>query len=198
MRNIVLKRGSVAVYDDGAPFLAELGELSLCFTLPDPNGDYFAVTGKKKYAIGKDGHVSIPVEPGELCLAIKRYIGGRLVESYAVEPLEIKSVDGNVTAFPEISVLQKQVVELTKAYEAQAKFLCEEETAHRKWQERAKAEAHRGDIAFLSYAYAEYQNDVQLNEKNLTAEEFIVALGFSLDEFTAEEMKEIKTKKEVF
>ena len=70
MRNIVLKRGSVAVYDDGAPFLVEFGELSLCFTLPDPNGDYFAVTGKKKYAIGKHGRVSITVEPGELCLAV--------------------------------------------------------------------------------------------------------------------------------
>lgn len=186
MRNIVLKRGSVAVYDDGAPFLAELGELSLCFTLPDPNGDYFAVTGKKKYAIGKDGHVSIPVEPGELCLAVKRYIGGRLVESYAVEPLEIKSVDGNVTAFPEISVLQKQVVELTKACEAQREENAKEVE---KVRQEMKREIRTLVAAFLSFAWAEYEYDVQLNAKNLTAEKFVAMLGYSV---TDEEMEKIK------
>lgn len=186
MRNIVLKRGSVAVYDDGAPFLAELGELSLCFTLPDPNGDYFAVTGKKKYAIGKDGHVSIPVEPGGLCLAVKRYIGGRLVESYAVEPLEIKSVDGNVTAFPEISVLQKQVVELTKAYEAQREENAKEVE---KVRQEMKREIRTLVAAFLSFAWAEYEYDVQLNAKNLTAEKFVAMLGYSV---TDEEMEKIK------
>lgn len=186
MRNIVLKRGSVAVYDDGAPFLAEFGELSLCFTLPDPNGDYFAVTGKKKYAIGKDGHVSIPVEPGELCLAVKRYIGGRLVESYAVEPLEIKSVDGNVTAFPEISVLQKQVVELTKAYEAQREENAKEVE---KVRQEMKREIRTLVAAFLSFAWAEYEYDVQLNAKNLTAEKFVAMLGYSV---TDEEMEKIK------
>lgn len=186
MRNIVLKRGSVAVYDDGAPFLAELGELSLCFTLPDPNGDYFAVTGKKKYAIGKDGHVSIPVETGELCLAVKRYIGGRLVESYAVEPLEIKSVDGNVTAFPEISVLQKQVVELTAELKAQR-----EENAKQveKVRQEMKREIRTLVAAFLSFAWAEYEYDVQLNAKNLTAEKFVAMLGYSV---TDEEMEKIK------
>ena len=105
MRNIVLKRGSVAVYDDGAPFLAEFGELSLCFTLPDPNGDYFAVTGKKKYAIGKDGRVSIPVEPGELCLAVKRYIGGRGGWGLVGGPLGRKNVGGKGKAVPTISGL---------------------------------------------------------------------------------------------
>ncbi len=186
MRNIVLKRGSVAVYDDGAPFLAELGELSLCFTLPDPNGDYFAVTGKKKYAIGKDGHVSIPVEPGELCLAVKRYIGGRLVESYAVEPLEIKSVDGNVTAFPEISVLQKQVVELTAELKTQREENAKEVE---KVRQEMKREIRTLVAAFLSFAWAEYEYDVQLNAKNLTAEKFAAMLGYSV---TDEEMEKIK------
>ena len=186
MRNIVLKRGSVAVYDDGTPFLAELGELSLCFTLPDPNGDYFAVTGRKKYAIGKDGCVSIPVEPGELCLAIKRYIGGRLVESYAVEPLEIKSVDGNVTAFPEISVLQKQVVELTAELKAQREENAKEVE---KVRQEMKREIRTLVAAFLSFAWAEYEYDVQLNTKNLTAEKFVAMLGYSV---TDEEMEKIK------
>lgn len=186
MRNIVLKRGSVAIYDDGAPFLAELGELSLCFTLPDPNGDYFAVTGRKKYAIGKDGHVSIPVEPGELCLAVKRYIGGRLVESYAVEPLEIKSVDGSVTAFPEISVLQKQVVELTAELKAQREENAKEVE---KVRQEMKREIRTLVAAFLSFAWAEYEYDVQLNAKNLTAEKFVEMLGYSV---TDEEMEKIK------
>lgn len=186
MRNIVLKRGSVAVYDDGAPFLAELGELSLCFTLPDPNGDYFAVTGKKKYAIGKDGRVSIPVEPGELCLAVKRYIGGRLVESYAVEPLEINSVDGSVTAFPEISVLHRQVVELTAELKAQREENAKEVE---KVRQEMKREIRTLVAAFLSFAWAEYEYDVQLNAKNLTAEKFVAMLGYSV---TDEEMEKIK------
>lgn len=202
MRTVTIKHGRSARYDDGSPFILQSGAFELLISLPAVSGEFYLVTdmnGKKAtQRIPKDGVVTVEVEAGELKAEVKHYLRGVEVASYPVEPLIIKSVDERLTAFPEIADLYNRAEALKRVSEAQEKRMTEEETAHRKWQEAAKAAAHRGDIAFLSYAYAEYQNDVQLNEKNLTAEEFIVSLGFSLDEFTAEEIKEIKTKKEVF
>ena len=60
----------------------------------------------------------------------------------------------------------------------------------------ARERERRRDVTFISYAYAEYQSDVQLNSKNLTVEEFLLTFGFSESDFTAEELDEIKNKKE--
>ena len=202
MRTVTIKHGRSARYDDGSPFILQSGAFELLISLPAVSGEFYLVTdmnGKKAtQRIPKDGVVTVEVEAGELKAEVKHYLRGVEVASHPVEPLIIKSVDERLTAFPEIADLYARAEALQSASEAQEKRMTEEETANRKWQEAAKAAAHRGDIVFLSYAYAEYQNDVQLNEKNLTAEEFIVALGFSLDEFTPEEIEEIKKKKEVF
>ena len=202
MRTVTIKHGRSARYDDGSPFILQSGAFELLISLPAVSGEFYLVTdmnGKKAtQRIPKDGVVTVEVEAGELKAEVKHYLRGVEVASSPVEPLIIKSVDERLTAFPEIADLYARAEALQSASEAQEKRMTEEETAHRKWQEAAKAAAHRGDIVFLSYAYAEYQNDVQLNEKNLTAEEFIVAMGFSLDEFTPEEIEEIKKKKEVF
>lgn len=212
MRNIVLKRGSVAKYDDGSPFLVEAGELELRFTLPDPNGDYFLVAGKRKVAIPKDGHVSLAVTEGTLNAAVKRYIHGKLVESYAVEPLEVMSVDGEVTAFPELSVLQRRAAELEKSIkdeistrekalaaqnEAFGKALEEQKDA----LERALAEQnkalHKLAVAFLRYAYTDYQRNVYVNTRSLSLGQFLTALGFSKEDFTAEELAAIKEEAKI-
>lgn len=202
MRTVTIKHGRSVRYDDGSPFILQSGAFELLISLPAVSGEFYLVTdmnGKKAtQRIPKDGVVTVEVEAGELKAEVKHYLRGVEVASYPVEPLIIKSVDERLTAFPEIADLYARAEALKRASEAQEKRLTEEEAARRKWQEAAKAAAHRGDIVFLSYAYAEYQNDVQLNEKNLTAEKFIVALGFSLDEFTPEEIEEIKKKKEVF
>lgn len=202
MRTVTIKHGRSARYDDGSPFILQSGAFELLISLPAVSGEFYLVTdmnGKKAtQRIPEDGVVTVEVEAGELKSEVKHYLRGVEVARYPVEPLIIKSVDERLTAFPEIADLYARAKALQSASEAQEKRMTEEETAHRKWQEAAKAAAHRGDIVFLSYAYAEYQNDVQLNEKNLTAEEFIIALGFSLDEFTPEEIEEIKKKKEVF
>ena len=55
---------------------------------------------------------------------------------------------------------------------------------------------HRRDVAFLAFAYAEYQNDLQLNAKSLSFEAFAAALGYSVDEFTPNEIETIKNFKE--
>lgn len=202
MRTVTIKHGRSARYDDGSPFILQSGAFELLISLPAVSGEFYLVTdmnGKKAtQRIPKDGVVTVEVEAGELKAEVKHYLRGVEVASYPVEPLIIKSVDDRLTAFPEIADLYNRAEALKRVSEAQEKRLTEEEAAHRKWQEEAKAAAHRGDIVFLSYAYAEYQSDVQLNEKNLTAEEFIVALGFSLHEFTPEEIEEVKKKKEVF
>lgn len=202
MRTVTIKHGRSARYDDGSPFILQSGAFELLISLPAVSGEFYLVTdmnGKKAtQRIPKDGVVTVEVEAGELKSEVKHYLRGVEVARYPVEPLIIKSVDDRLTAFPEIADLYARAEALKCASEAQGKRMTEEETAHRKWQEAAKEAAHRGDIVFLSYAYSEYQNDVQLNEKNLTAEEFIVALGFSLDEFTQKEIEEIKKKKEVF
>lgn len=202
MRTVTIKHGRSVRYDDGSPFILQSGAFELLISLPAVSGEFYLVTdmnGKKAtQRIPKGGVVTVEVETGELKAEVKHYLRGVEVARYPVEPLIIKSVDERLTAFPEIADLYARAEALKRASEAQEKRMTEEETAHRKWQEAAKAAAHRGDIVFLSYAYSEYQNDVQLNEKNLTAEEFIVALGFSLDEFTQKEIEEIKKKKEVF
>ena len=202
MRTITIKNGRSARYDDGTPFILQSGKFELHILLPAVSGEFYLVSdmnGKKStQRIQANGVVAVDVEAGELKAEVKHYLRGVEVASYPVEPLIIKSVDERLTAFPEIADLYARVEALQSALEAQEKRMIEEGTAHRKWQEAAKAAAHRCDIAFLSYAFAEYQNDVQLNEKNLTAEEFIVALGFSLDELAPAEIEEIKKKKEVF
>lgn len=202
MRTLTIKHGRSARYDDGSPFVLQSGAFELLVSLPAVSGEFYLVTdmnGKKAtQRIPANGTVAVEVEAGELKAEIKHYLRGVEVASYPVEPLIIKSVDERLTAFPEIADLYSRVEALQRASEVQARQMTVDEDAAAKWQERAKAAAHRGDIAFLSYAYAEYQNDVQLNEKNLTAEEFIVVLGFSLDEFTTEEIEQIKKKREMF
>ena len=216
MRNIVLKRGSVAKYDDGSPFLVEAGELELRFTLPDPNGDYFLVAGKRKVDIPKDGRISLSVTEGTLNAAVKRYIHGKLVESYAVEPLEIMSVDGEVTAFPELSVLQRRAAELEKSIKDEAaarekalaaqneafgkvleaqKDALEREIAEQS-EEQGKA-LHHLAVAFLRYAYTDYQRTVYVNTRSLALEQFLTALGFSKEDFTAEELAAIKEEAKI-
>lgn len=216
MRNIVLKRGSVAKYDDGSPFLVEAGELELRFTLPDPNGDYFLVAGKRKVAIPKDGHVSLAVTEGTLNAAVKRYIRGKLVESYAVEPLEVMSVDGEVTAFPELSVLQRRAAELEKDIKeevsarknviaTQNDAFWKSFTAQKNTLERAIAEQseeqnkalHKLAVAFLRYAYTDYQRNVYVNTRSLSLGQFLTALGFSKEDFTAEELAAINEEAKI-
>lgn len=208
MRTIELKRGSVATYDDGSPFLVEAGTLDLLFRLPDPNGQYFVVDGTNKTLIPSDGRVSLSVNVGELRLAVKRYIGGRMVEGYAVEPLEVTSADGTVPAFPELSVLQRRTAQLEKA-------LKEERTARENGQkesadglkktnkEVASVKKDAADavrklaVAFLRYAYTDYLRNVYINTRSLALDQFLEAFGFSKEDFTAEELAKIKEEAKI-
>lgn len=208
MRTIELKRGSVATYDDGSPFLVEAGTLDLLFRLPDPNGQYFVVDGTNKTLIPSDGRVSLSVNVGELRLAVKRYIGGRMVEGYAVEPLEVTSADGTVAAFPELSVLQRRTAQLEKE-------LKEERTVRESGQKEAADGLKKTDkevasvkkdaadavrklaVAFLRYAYTDYRRNVYVNTRSLALDQFLEAFGFSKEDFTAEELVKIKEEAKI-
>lgn len=216
MRNIDLKRGSVAKYDDGSPFLVESGALELRFRLPDPNGDYFVVSqtsiaedGRKRLPIARDGKAALHVSVGELRLAVKRYIGGRLVESYGVEPLDVRSVDGTVTAFPELSALQRQAAGLEKTMqeerEARTQACAEALKAMEQNTDKAMSgvrkdalnAVHKLAVAFLRYSYTDYRRNIYVNTRNASFEQFLSAFGFSEKDFTAEELAAIKEEAKI-
>lgn len=204
MKTITLTRGKISTYDDKTPFLVENGALEVKFVLPSKTGEYYLVTdnnGKQKTFIPQDGQVSLSVTEGILNATVKRYVNGRMTEQYPIEPLEIRSVNDEVSAFPELSVLQKSVDDAKASY-AEKKDALEEkkkslDSALQEVKENAEKAVHRLAVAFLSFAYAEYKTDIQMNAKDLSAEDFLAAFGFSASDFTEDELNEIKKEKDL-
>lgn len=195
MKTIKLDRWNISQYDDPSPFILESGELELQFTLPNPNGEYFVVDGKNKFRV-VDGMASIPVTEGVLSLSVKRYIDGKFAEAFAVEPLEVVSVDGSVTAFPQISVLQSAVKDIYGKYHSAVQSFQTAKEEAKQWQQQAESAAHKLALAFFSYAYTDYKNNVYINGKDLSEREFAEVFGYS-DEFTDEEFDTMNKEKEL-
>lgn len=197
MKTITIKSKGLGRYDDVSPFLVEGGELELKIKLPNLSGEFFFVSelnGKSKEAnpIPHDGAVALTgLEAGELHAEVKHYMRGQLVETYKVEPLLLKAVDTQLSAMPEIAFLTAECQALREKTEETAKAL----TRANERADEAEKHSRERDIAFLSYAWADYQNNVQLNAKNLSLEEFAAALGYKL---TEEELEQINKKKEAF
>lgn len=197
MRTITIKTKCLGRYDDVSPFLVEGGELELKIKLPNLSGEFFFVSelnGKSKEAtpIPHDGAVALTgLEAGELHSEVKHYMRGQLVETYKVEPLLLKAVDTQLSAMPEIAFLTAECQALREKTEETAKAL----TRANERADEAEKHSRERDISFLSYAWADYQNNVQLNVKNLSLEEFAAALGYKL---TEEELEQINKKKEAF
>ncbi len=195
MRKVTLQLNMLGRYDDASSFHLEREELEISFSLPKQSGEFYflpimnEVAGKAIY-IPRGGTVSVKIsETGEFKGEVKHYLRGDLIEVYHVESLIVKSVDTGFTATPEITAL-RQENELLRKEMNELKERAEKVFAEARERER------RRDVTFISYAYAEYQSDVQLNSKNLTVEEFLLTFGFSESDFTAEELDEIKNKKE--
>lgn len=189
MRKIKLKSNGLGRYDNVSPFLIESGALALEIYLPDKSGEYYLVSelnGKEKVQrIIRGSSVTLSdLETGELKAAVKHYLRGELIEVYKIEPLLLKAVDTQLSATPEIAFLMGECQAMREKLEAAEKSLAETEKHNR---ER--------DIALLSYAWADYQNNVQLNAKNLSLLDFAGALGY---DFTKEELEQIDNKKEAF
>lgn len=194
MRTVRLDKWNVSQYDDKSPFVLEAGTLHVHFILPDEKGQYFAVTATEKKPI-KNGDVSLTVSEGVFNLTVKRYIDGQFKEAFAVEPLEIKSVDGEVTAFPQISLLQeseKELFEKTVAHAKEIKALSDALSVEQKQRSDETKNAinaiHTLALAFFSYAYTDYKNNVYTNNKALSEKEFLAVFGAEND-FTDDEIK---------
>lgn len=201
MRTITIKSKRLGRYDDVSPFLVESGALELKINLPNLGGEFFFVyepIGIKdspvrgKLPINGDGKITLSnLVAGELRAEVKHYLRGELVETYKVEPLLLKAVDTQLSAMPEIAFLTAECQALREKTEETEKEL----TRSNERADEAEKHSRERDIAFLSYAWADYQNNVQLNAKNLTLEEFAAVLGYEL---TAEELEQINNKKEAF
>ena len=194
MRSITIKSDRVGRYDDVSPFLVERGGLELKIELPEKSGEFyftFELNGKigKPIYIPRGGTIVVgELSAGELRAEVKHYLRGTLLEVYKVEPLLLKAVERGLSATPEIAFLTGKTGELEKETE-ELKWSFTEES------EKARKTVRELVLSFLSYAYAEYVFDVQLNARSLSAEEFARALGYELSK---EELEEIKKKKEIF
>lgn len=201
MRSITIKSDRVGRYDDVSPFLVERGDLELKIELPEKSGEFyftFELNGKigKPIYIPRGGTIVVgELSAGELRAEVKHYLRGTLLEVYKVEPLLLKAVERGLSATPEIALLTDEIAFLTGKTEELKKETEELKKSLTEERENARKEGRELVLSFLSYAYAEYVFDVQLNARSLSAEEFARALGYELSK---EELEEIKKKKEIF
>lgn len=200
MRSITIKSDRVGRYDDVSPFLVER-DLELKIELPEKSGEFyftFELNGKigKPIYIPRGGTIVVgELSAGELRAEVKHYLRGTLLEVYKVEPLLLKAVERGLSATPEIAFLTDRIAFLagkTEDFEKETEELKESLSEER---ENARKAVRELVLSFLSYAYAEYVFDVQLNARSLSAEEFARVLGYELSK---EELEEIKNKKEIF
>lgn len=200
MRSITIKSDRVGRYDDVSPFLVER-DLELKIELPEKSGEFyftFELNGKigKPIYIPRGGTIVVgELSAGELRAEVKHYLRGTLLEVYKVEPLLLKAVERGLSATPEIAFLTDRIAFLagkTEDFEKETEELKESLSEER---ENARKAVRELVLSFLSYAYAEYVFDVQLNARSLSAEEFARVLGYELSK---EELEEIKKKKEIF
>lgn len=200
MRSITIKSDRVGRYDDVSPFLVER-DLELKIELPEKSGEFyftFELNGKigKPIYIPRGGTIVVgELSAGELRAEVKHYLRGTLLEVYKVEPLLLKAVERGLSATPEIALLTDKIALLTGKTEEFKKETEELKESLTEERENARKAVRELVLSFLSYAYAEYVFDVQLNARSLSAEEFARALGYELSK---EELEEIKKKKEIF
>lgn len=187
MREVALKYGQTATIGDGTPFIIENGDLALHVLLPC-SGEFFFVTEQLKIPVPSNGYLTVPVTPGTLRACVKRYEKGRLKGSFMLEPLEIVSADQTLTGYPELSALVKDNAFIKKAVKENKRSADEAVTSMEK---TAKTLVHALAVAFFSYAYNDYKHNVQLNSRDLSAREFIAAMGYPDTDFTAAELAEI-------
>ncbi len=198
MRTLELKTRQLSRLNDGSPFIIDKGELRIGVVLPNTVGDFFLswrikdLTTPHTVQIPKSGEIAIKcTSAGILEMEAKWYIGGKLVERYKIEPLVLCKADDSISVVPEITALRGEIANLQVAVGA----------LHRSVQtvkEGAETVVRRNLIAFIMFAWAEYQTDFQLNTKNLALREFIRKLGYDDKIFTDDTIAKIEKCREVF
>lgn len=200
MKTITIKQEGMGRYDDVSPFLVENGRLEISFRLPRQSGEFYFVPALNGKALGarlipSDGILALEeLEAGELTAEVKHYLRGTLIQVYKVEPLILINVDAGLSGTPEITALRENDSAIAEQIKDLLKRLETTEERAEKAEEKLKSLGK----AFLSFAYAEYGGDVQLNAKSLSLIEFMKELGYWPGEFSEEEIEEIKKAKESF
>ena len=184
MKTITIKSNDIGRYDDVSPFIIESGALELTIELPQKSGEFYFVAelnGKSLGArlISHDGTVALEdLQAGELKAAVKHYLRGELIEAFKIEPLILKAVDKELSAMPEIARLTDEIAALHEQLNALAGTTEERFAATTEGFKIVDERKHESDTAFVSFAYAVYENSPLLNGKGLTFAEFAKALGF--------------------
>lgn len=176
MKTITIKSNSLGRYDDVSPFTIADGKIELKVNLPMFNGEFFFIAenneAKFKKVLSEDGMVTLyGLTAGELKAEVKHYLKGNLIQSYKIEPLILRAVDGNLSGTPEIAALRRDT-------DALAKSLAELKQALEK---REKTLA-----ALFRFAFIDYKNNIFLTGGSLA--DFLKEFSFEL---TEEEVKEI-------
>lgn len=184
MKSIKIKSNGLGRYDDVSPFIIESGALELTVELPAKSGEFYFVAENNSKCLGAtliscEGTIALEnLQAGELKAAVKHYLRGELIEVFKVEPLLLKEVEKELSAMPEIALLEGKISELRK----QLDELTETVTDYVATTEEGFAAVTQcqraSDTAFLSFAYVVYENSPLLNARGLTFAEFAETLGF--------------------
>ena len=201
MRTIKLRVNGLGRYDDVSPFIVTDNELLLKIELPNFNGEFYFVAelngAQIRKRISEDGSVYVgELSAGELFAEVKHYLHGELIKTYKVEPLLLKEVDGTVHAMPEIELLKDEISALKKELAEVKEWHADSVEATEDGFRIVMEMYDEFRAAFLAFAFAEYENDVQLNAHGLSIVELAEALGIDTDGLTDEGLEEIKNRKE--
>lgn len=131
MKTITLNSNGLGRYDDVSPFVLTDGKLELEIIVPKRNGLFYFVGEnndvKFQVLIPASGSLILDgLTPGELIGEVKHYLKGELIESYNVETLLLRKLDGSCTADPAIAKLTSEVQIIKGKNAVLAKVLNEE------------------------------------------------------------------------
>lgn len=197
MKTVTIKHGCLGRYDDVSPFLVEDGTLALHFVLPRVSGEFYLAVhhhfengqSTETIRIPASGDVGLSgLQAGELHAEVKHYLHGELIETFPVESLLIKDVDGAVHVFHEIRLLDEKI-------EAQSLEREKRDAETREAFARLSEAQRAQEIAFLAFAWTVYRTSFTVNKKNLSLEAFVASFGYG--PLTEEETKKIETISEV-
>ncbi len=188
MITIKLKSNGTGRYDDVSPVIITDRKLLLKIALPNVNGDFYFVAENNgatiKRLLSENGEVALEkLSAGELNAEVKHYLKGTLIKTYKIEPLLLIEADGDVSAEPEFSALDRRICSVESDLNVFKKANKERAEA----QNAVIARATKNLAALIRFALKAYGASPFLGGG--TADKFAEEFGFVL---AAEEINQIK------
>lgn len=194
MKNLNLNKYFGGEFTDSLPYVLDGNAIEIKMNTPLTDCTYMAIAraDDKRHKIPvNDGVFSVP-SPSDDCtleLAILAFKNGNTVASWTCEPLELVSVEGVLNVIPALSrqkrmikALEDAVNNLTAANDHltnRIELLEGELTEAKMVADNATLRSYLADCAIMRYIYRHYKADVIGNEKDLNAEDFCKAIGYS-------------------